>query len=143
VLAALGANIDSKIDRLVMILETIFLLMPTTYFVLWAGFMLTLYVADQFPAGAFLLALYLSAVVALVAGWYLILKFLSAGSAGIRAIGILPYLLAGFGAVLAILPLLLSAMGMNIGQFNVFAIGLPAVVPFIHILSRRFGTRGT
>jgi hypothetical protein len=125
-------------SRRIAILEAVLILLPLTILAalgtLWSGPYLAVAIADlRFDLLTLVSALGPAGLLGLIAGWWLLIRFIRQGQAGLRAPSRLPWIGAALGAITAIAG---AALALS-GQGLIFAAGLPALIPLAHLWRER------
>lgn len=139
-------------SKIVLTLEALFLALPVTFLAAVAvvGALAFLGKPHPEPYEIAQLSNYLLPIPSLMAGWFLIYRFLSQGSVGLRSAGNLSWTLIAFGTIVATAALLTRAtfdihgfensptsLGWFLVYFRELAFGLPALIPSLHLAAER------
>jgi hypothetical protein len=139
---------SERISRILVAIEALALLAPTSLFVLWAAiFLLGSGLGDGWlHAQIAPLAFFLVSVLSLACGWVLVVSFVARGSANLRREPLWVWVCAIAGAVLALASAAVVSTPIvggidsplaRFGGFGLLAFGAPALLPFAHVLLER------
>jgi len=137
-----------RFSRIIVALEALVLLAPTSLIALWAAvFLLGSGLGDGVRhAEPIPLVFFLISTMSLACGWVLVVDFVAGGWSRLQHGPILLWIFAASGAVLSLasaVVVLISELGENslpldnLGGFGLMAFGAPALIPFAHVLLER------
>jgi len=128
---------EKRLLGMLLVAEAVFLLLPVSLLSISGGVLAfdNAFRSPNLEALAFVVLMFLSWV-ALVCGWILMCKFASQGSQGLRAVNRWLFVACASGMIIAVVGAILFA-NSDSSRFVLFALGLPAAVPFLHVMGAR------
>ena|SRR6267378_2118807 len=141
---------SAGLSRWLVILESLVLVAPVTAFALFITLALLVDLVSGTPVSLFFLLLLFLALAALAAGWRLIVAFVRRGARGLSAVSKPWLVVATLGCALVIVATLSSLLDFWFESHSVrktelgfLAYGIPAAVPYVHLLLERFRRVGS
>jgi hypothetical protein len=130
-------------SRRLAIFEAVLILVPLTILAtlgtLWSGRYLVVAIAElRLDLLTLVSALGPAGLLGLIAAWWLLIRFIRQGPAGLRVPARLPWIGTAVGAITALAG---AALALS-GQGWIFAAGLPALIPLAHLWHERGRANG-